>query len=113
RFNQNFSAVNIHTDDIAAKNAEKLGAKAFTVGNDIYFNKGYYNPNSPGGKKLLAHELTHTIQQKGRPMQIQRGEKNEDETYAPMPEIDFEYLPPEFKFRIFHFMLKADTGKLS
>lgn len=113
RFNQNFSAVNIHTDNMAAQNAEKLNAKAFTVGNDIYFNSGYYNPGSAGGKKLLAHELAHTVQQKGLPMQIQREEKNKDETYVPKPEIDFEFLPPEFKLRIFHFMLKADTGKLS
>jgi Domain of unknown function (DUF4157) len=42
-----------------------LGAQAFTNGNDIYFNNGKYNPNSKDGKHLLAHELTHTVQQSG------------------------------------------------
>lgn len=113
RFNRDFSSVTIHTDSVSAQNAERLNAKAFTIGNDIYFNKGYYNPGSSAGKQLLAHELTHTIQQQGLPMQIQKQDKEEDETYAPKPEIDFEILPPEFQLKIFHFLLKADTGKLN
>ena len=58
-----FSNVNIHTDDTAVQMSRDLGANAFTVGNDIYFNKGKYNPESSEGKHLLAHELTHTVQQ--------------------------------------------------
>ena len=65
RFNTNFSEVKIHTDNEAVQMNRDLNAKAFTVGNDIYFNSGQYNPNSSGGKHLLAHELTHTIQQTG------------------------------------------------
>ncbi len=60
-----FSKVKIHTDQNAAALNDSLGAKAFTHGNDIYFNKGNYDPGSSKGKHLLAHELTHTIQQKG------------------------------------------------
>ncbi|TDQ22712.1 eCIS core domain-containing protein [Tenacibaculum caenipelagi] len=64
-FGADFSHVNIHNDSEAAQMSQEIGAQAFTHGNDIYFNKGKYNPNSKEGKHLLAHELTHTIQQKG------------------------------------------------
>ncbi len=63
RFGTDFSNVNIHTGGEATQMNRDLNAKAFTVGNDIYFNKGQYNPNSGEGKHLLAHELTHTVQQ--------------------------------------------------
>lgn len=64
-FGADFSNVNIHTDSKAVQMSEELGAQAFTHGDDVYFNKGKYNPNSREGKHLLAHELTHTIQQTG------------------------------------------------
>lgn len=64
-FGNDFSDVNIHTDQNAIQLSQDLGAKAFAHGNDVYFNKGQYNPESREGKHLLAHELTHTIQQKG------------------------------------------------
>ena len=65
RFGTDFSNVNIHTGGEAVQMNQKLNAKAFTVGNDIYFNKGHYNPTSSDGKHLLAHELTHVVQQTG------------------------------------------------
>jgi hypothetical protein len=58
-----FSNVNIHTDPEAIQMNQSLGARAFTHGNDIYFNQNEYNPSTPKGKHLLAHELTHVIQQ--------------------------------------------------
>ena len=64
-FGADFSKVKIHNDSEAANMSSSIGAQAFTHGNDIYFNKGKYNPNSEKGKHLLAHELTHTIQQGG------------------------------------------------
>lgn len=64
-FGADFSNVRIHTDDNAVKMSQELGAHAFTHKNDIYFNQGKYNPESKEGKHLLAHELTHTIQQEG------------------------------------------------
>ena len=71
-FGADFSQVNIHTDAEAEHMSKSLGAQAFTNGHDIYFNKGKYNPNTKQGKHLLAHELTHTIQQKGMvPAQLQ------------------------------------------
>lgn len=65
RFEADFSQVRIHTDSQAVQMSRELNAQAFTVGNDIYFNEGRYNPNTHTGKHLLAHELTHTIQQGG------------------------------------------------
>ncbi|WBX76274.1 DUF4157 domain-containing protein [Tenacibaculum ovolyticum] len=64
-FGVDFNNVKIHNDLGASQMSQEIGAQAFTNGNDIYFNKGKYNPNSNKGKHLLAHELTHTIQQKG------------------------------------------------
>lgn len=62
-FGTNFSRVKIHTDSEAIQMNEELGAKAFTHVSNIYFNKGEYAPESTKGRKLLAHELTHVIQQ--------------------------------------------------
>ena len=62
-FGKDFTNVNIHTGQDAADMNKELDAQAFTKGNDIYFNSGNYNPESAKGKKLLAHELTHVVQQ--------------------------------------------------
>jgi hypothetical protein len=58
-----FSGVNIHTDREAAEMNQSLNAQAFTHGKDVYFNEGKYNPETSTGKRLLAHELTHVVQQ--------------------------------------------------
>jgi hypothetical protein len=63
RFGMDFSGVKIHTDSNANNLSQQLNAQAFTVGKDIYFNEGKYNPDSDSGRHLLAHELTHTVQQ--------------------------------------------------
>ena len=65
RFNTDFSGVKIHTGPNAVQMSRELNAQAFTVGSDIYFNAGKYSPESASGKHLLAHELTHTVQQGG------------------------------------------------
>ncbi len=62
-FGTDFSHVKIHTDNRAVQMNRQLNAKAFTNGSDIYFNQGQYNPQSTAGKHLLAHELTHVVQQ--------------------------------------------------
>ena len=64
-FKTDFSNVRIHTDQEAIKLSAMLNAQAFTHGYDIYFNVGKYDPYSKEGKHLLAHELTHVVQQKG------------------------------------------------
>jgi hypothetical protein len=63
RFGTDFSGVRIHTDSQAVALSSELNAQAFTVGNDVYFNTGKYSPESSEGKHLLAHELTHVVQQ--------------------------------------------------
>jgi hypothetical protein len=66
RFNYDFSSVKIHDNDIAAKSANSINALAYTSGNNIVFNSGQYNTNSNSGKRLLAHELTHIVQQENK-----------------------------------------------
>ncbi|NUN14632.1 MAG: DUF4157 domain-containing protein [Myxococcales bacterium] len=57
------SDVRIHVGEFAQEAADAMGARAFTIGaNDIYFGKGYYNPRSPEGLSLLAHEVTHVYE---------------------------------------------------
>jgi len=70
RFGFNFGDVRIHTDSNASKANASINARAFTMGNDIYFNHGEYNPETTQGRKLLAHELTHVVQQTGEQNQL-------------------------------------------
>ena len=60
---QDLSAVRVHTSPEADALNRDLGAKAFTTGRDIFFSEGAYEPHSTGGQELLAHELTHVVQQ--------------------------------------------------
>jgi len=69
-FGVDFSKVRIHNDSDAAQMSNQLEAQAFTHGSDIYFNKGKFNPDHSSGKLLLAHELTHVVQQKGNEMPL-------------------------------------------
>jgi hypothetical protein len=62
-FKYDFSDVTIHTGLAAVQMTRDVQAQAFTHGKDIYFNEGKYNPGSSTGKELLAHELTHVVQQ--------------------------------------------------
>jgi hypothetical protein len=75
RFGADFSHVKIHNSSEAVQMNQQLNAKAFTTGNDIYFNEGEYQPHSDSGKQLLAHELTHTIQQNGSFVQRKKEDK--------------------------------------
>ncbi len=63
RFGYDFSQVRVHTGDPSANLARSINARAFTVGRDIVFGEGEYAPEKGTGRKLLAHELTHTVQQ--------------------------------------------------
>jgi hypothetical protein len=75
RYGYDFSAVRTHTGPDAAGAAVALSARAFTVGDHIYFGAGEYQPSSASGQRLIAHELTHTIQQRpmaARPTRVQR-----------------------------------------
>jgi len=65
RFGRDFSRVRIHTDQEAAQVSEGIQAHAFTLGHHIAFNQGAFDPDSTHGKTLIAHELTHVVQQTG------------------------------------------------
>jgi Domain of unknown function (DUF4157) len=65
RFGHNFGDVRVYADGQADQLAQDYQARAFTVGQDVYFRSGEYDPQTPSGMGLLAHELTHTIQQRG------------------------------------------------
>jgi len=65
RFDEDFSGVRVHDDSAAAQSARDVHAHAYTVGQDIVFAPGQYQPHSDSGRHLLAHELAHTVQQRG------------------------------------------------
>ena len=70
-----FNAVRVHTDSNASHLARAVNARAFTVGSDIVFGSGEYSPASKDGQKLLAHELTHVVQQTGPVQRTPQGEE--------------------------------------
>ena len=75
-FGSDFSQVRVHTNSQAGNIAKSINAKAFTTGQDVVFNSGQYSPETSGGKHLLAHELTHVMQQSsGRSFQTQHMNK--------------------------------------
>jgi hypothetical protein len=70
RFGHDFSQVRIHTDARAAESARAVESQAYTVENSVVFGAGQYAPQTHAGRQLLAHELTHTLQQKAAPTHI-------------------------------------------
>jgi hypothetical protein len=68
RFGADFSGVRVHVDSLAAHSARAVHADAYTVGRDVVFAPGKYAPDSAAGRHLLAHELTHVVQQHGQPL---------------------------------------------
>lgn len=81
RFGNDFSGVTIHTDSAAARSAAAVNARAYTVGSHVVFGQGHYAPGTADGQRLIAHELTHVVQQQGQigavmraPLQV--GESN-------------------------------------
>ena len=68
RLGQPFDDVRIHTDGTAAASARSVQAHAYTVGNEVVFNQGQYDPASDTGRQTIAHELTHVVQQRSGPV---------------------------------------------
>jgi len=64
RMGHDFSGVRVHTDAAASASAQSVGAHAYTVGNNVVFQRDAYNPSSQAGRTTLAHELTHVVQQR-------------------------------------------------
>jgi hypothetical protein len=83
-FGYDFGKVRIHTGPEAQEAAAQLRAQAFTMGGEIYFNKDKYNPGTKEGKWLLAHELTHVVQQQGQELSIVQ-KKDVPEISTPVP----------------------------
>lgn len=63
RFGEDFGGIRVHAGAPAAASAAELGARAYTYGQDIVFGAGEYQPGTPGGRQLIAHELAHSVQQ--------------------------------------------------
>ncbi|TMD48597.1 MAG: DUF4157 domain-containing protein [Chloroflexi bacterium] len=68
RLGADFSDVRVHTDATASESAQAVQAHAYTVGNDVVFQSGKYAPENDSGKRMLAHELTHVVQQRSGPV---------------------------------------------
>jgi hypothetical protein len=68
RLGSDFGDVRIHSDTTAHESAKSVNAQAYTVGSDIVFQAGSYQPDSPAGQHMLAHELTHVVQQRSGPV---------------------------------------------
>lgn len=100
RFGADLSGVRVHTDAEADTLNCALQARAFTTGQDIFFRKAEYSPHSAGGGKLLAHELTHVIQQTGAG-RLQRNGRHElvqVESRLPYSSISLKKLPMKLDF---------------
>jgi Domain of unknown function (DUF4157) len=72
RFGYDFSGVRVHTGAATEKSAREVNAHAYTAGQDIVFDKGLFAPGTQEGRRLIAHELTHVVQQRGSSARIQR-----------------------------------------
>lgn len=70
RFRHDFSAVRVHTDALAAESARAVSARAYTVGSDIVFARDQHRPRTDSGKRLLAHELAHVVQQRSASLSL-------------------------------------------
>jgi len=117
-FGHDFSGVRVHTDSEAQQMNKNLNAQAFTHGQDIYFDEGKYNPGTTSGKHLLAHELTHTVQQTGaigRKM-VQRAPGTKKASSAKDPVLDSSVSPkaivfPEIQLPAFKEFSKTHIGE--
>jgi Domain of unknown function (DUF4157) len=84
RFAHDFSDVRIHSDPIAEQSARDVGANAYTVGQDVVFGEGRFAPGTNEGRRLLAHELTHVVQQSGAE-ESHAGRADEKTGSSPVP----------------------------
>lgn len=85
-----FGSVRVHVDDVAAESARGLDARAFTVGDHVAFSRGVYEPSTPEGRRLIAHELAHVVQQRRGGADVPSPfEKGPSEDAARQAAIDF------------------------
>lgn len=96
-FGRDFSEVRLRVDSRASSLAESINARAFTIGRDVFFKQGEFSPETSAGKRLIAHELTHVLQQgatESSLIQRQEDESGEEPATLPPPP-EFGELPPE------------------
>ena len=102
RFGHDFGHVRIHADARAAESAHAVNAAAYTVGRDVVFGAGRYAPNSREGQRLLAHELTHVVQQRREGPALQR------QVYGPKATAT----PADWKDKVANATTSADRAAL-
>jgi hypothetical protein len=103
KFGYDFSNVKIHNDSTAHQSASNINALAYTHGNNIVFGAGQYQPGTQAGKHLLAHELTHVVQQQGGAPAVQRNPPIDDVSPSDMFDDDVD------EFRV-NYQLNIVTG---
>ncbi|WP_263352938.1 eCIS core domain-containing protein [Acidicapsa acidisoli] len=109
----NFANVRVHTDTQASSLSDDLGAHAFTYGRDIFFATGQFQPSSPFGQRLLAHELTHVMQQQRGPSGRVDRKPKEVKTVGVTVSVTVheEMSPQEFKIRAVMQFLQCDRAE--
>jgi hypothetical protein len=108
KFGTDFKEVRVHTDTNAVQLSKELNAQAFTVGRDIYFNTGKYDLQSSQGKHLLAHELTHVVQQQSKHERVQK-KGPIYEAAKQERELSETTVPKTFNYELVHNKLIAHT----
>lgn len=114
RFGSDFGRVKVHSDSTSVQMNRELKSQAFTVGNNIFFNSGHYNPGSSKGKHMLSHELTHVLQQNGNDNTIQKEDEKDryeaaTEEAAPASSISPDAIAPIIDSQIPLFDFGFDT----
>ena len=104
RFGHDFSDVRVHTGATAQSAARGVHARAYTLGSDIVFDAGEYDPRGPRGQRLLAHELAHVVQQRAAPRGIQAKLRVED------PNVALPGAPPRENWQEIRGYIGAMTG---
>ncbi|MGN6212327.1 eCIS core domain-containing protein [Parafilimonas sp.] len=102
RMGYDFSDVRIHNDNSAHQSAKNINALAYTHGNNIVFGSGRYQPATGEGKRLMAHELTHVVQQKNNSIQPKTIQRKPASIQVPVPETVEDWKPPadvEFQWK--------------
>jgi hypothetical protein len=95
RFDHDFSKVRVHTDALAARSARAIAADAYTVGSDIVFGPGRYAPSSLDGRRLLAHELTHVVQQRATQGSVTAVQRDRPKNAPAKPQKFYQYVIDE------------------
>lgn len=116
RFQRDFGGVRVHTGTRAAASAHSLNALAYTQGRDVVFGEGQYAPGTSAGRRLLAHELAHVVQQSDQPQARSRIHRQPQEEELPDAPPEVEPLPPleppgpepEFECKFDIFKLEAE-----